>query len=97
MILEKAYSFFNKPGLLKKNEQKVFNAFHFGLTGMALSEGLLEIPPSPQLVEFIKVALDPRSQVDFDALLENSFSRKDLLPALNTSPDYVCPDYLVSW
>ena len=29
MILEKAYDFFNKPGLLRKSEQVVFNAFHF--------------------------------------------------------------------
>jgi tetratricopeptide (TPR) repeat protein len=97
MILEKAYVFFNKPGLLRKNEQKVFNAFHFRLLKDRETEGLTELLPSPQIIDYLKKALDPRLQVDFTALLNDSLSRKDPLPALNDSPDFACPDYLVGW
>lgn len=97
MVLEKAYEFFNKPGLLKKNEQVVFNAFHFRLLNMEEAGGLSEIPPSPQIVEFLKRELDPRNQLDFDELLKESLSRAEKLPELNMTPDYMTPDYLASW
>ncbi len=97
MVLEKAYEFFNKPGLLKKNEQIVFNAFHFRQLGMKESGGLTEIPPSPQVIDFLRHELDPGNHVDFNQLLEDSLSRKEKLPQLNTSPDYTVSDYLASW
>ena len=97
MILESAYEFFNKPGQLKKNEQRVFNAFNFRLLGLESTGGLTEIPPSAQITEFLREALDPRRQVDISKLLEDSFSRKDAMPVLNAQPDFACPDYLASW
>jgi len=97
MILEKAYEFFNKPGLLKKNEQLVFNAFHFRLLGLEAAGGLTEIPPSPQIVEFLKRELDPKNHVDLAALMEDSLSRKEELPALTVTPDFTVADYLASW
>ncbi|HEX9745681.1 MAG TPA: hypothetical protein VGB30_09660 [bacterium] len=97
MILEKAYNFFNKPGLLKKNEQRVFNAFNFAELGLETTGGLADIPASPQLVDFIKGELDPKKQLDVDRILEDSASRKDPLPAINTSADFNVPDYLIQW
>jgi len=97
MVLEKAYEFFNKPGLLKKNEQVVFNAFHFRQLGLEAAGGLTEIPPSPQVVEFIRKQLDPRNHFDLKVLLNDSLKRQEKLPELNTSPDYAVADYLASW
>lgn len=97
MILERAYEFFNKPGLLKKNEQKVFNAFHFKLLNLQQSEGLPDIPPSPQIIEYLKKELDPKNQVNLEFLLADSYQRKDVLPVLNSSVDFACPDYLIGW
>jgi len=97
MVLEKAYEFFNKPGHLKKNEQVVFNAFHFRQLGLEAAGGLTEIPPSPQVVEYIRKQLDPKNHVDLKELLNDSLKRKEKLPELNTSPDYSVPDYLASW
>ncbi|MCX6646137.1 MAG: tetratricopeptide repeat protein [bacterium] len=97
MVLEKAYDFFNKPGLLKKNEQKVFNAFHFRMLGMEETEGLSEIPPSAQVVEFLMNELKPGNNVDFQGLLEDSLKRVEKIPEISTAPDYSTPDYLASW
>jgi tetratricopeptide (TPR) repeat protein len=97
MVLEKAYEFFNKPGLLKKNEQKVFNAFHFRQLHLEGSDTMGDIPPSLQVAEFLKKTLMPRDYADYSALLEDSMSRKDAMPHLNKAPDFSCPDYLVSW
>ncbi len=97
MVLEKAFQFFNKPGLLKKNEQKIFNAFHFGQLQLEGTDTMSDIPPSPQVSEFLRASLRPNDQVDIQALWEDSMSRKDALPELNETPDYECPDYLVSW
>ncbi len=97
MLLEKAYSFFNKPGLLKKNEQMVFNAFHFRQLNLEGTEGVGDIPPSPQVTRFLRKALDPNAQVNCEELLEDSLHRTDILPELNTALDFACPDYLVSW
>ncbi|MFH1675507.1 MAG: tetratricopeptide repeat protein [bacterium] len=97
MVLEEGYSFFNKPGLLKKNEQKVFNAFHFRLLGLEGTESLSDIPPSPQIIEFLKEELDPRKQIDIDKLMANSMGRPMKLPEPDTSPDFNCPDWLSSW
>ncbi len=97
MVLEKAYEFFAKPGLLKKNEQLVFNAFHFRQLGLEAAGGLTEIPPSPSVVEYLKTQLNPKTHVDLGALLEDSLSREETLPELTTSPDYSVPDYLASW
>jgi len=97
MVLEKAYDFFNKPGLLKKNEQKVFNAFHFRQLGLEEAGGLSEIPPSPSIVEYLKEQLDPRNHVNYEDLLEESSKMKFDLPELNTTPDLMVPDYLASW
>jgi len=97
MILEKAYEFFAKPGLLRKNEQVVFNAFHFRQLSDAEAGGLSEIPPSPQIVEHLRRELDPRNHVDYDGLLKDSLEADERLPKLNTSPDFNVPDYLASW
>ena len=97
MVLEKAYTFFNKPGLLKKNEQKVFNTFNFNMLGVEGTEGLADIPLSPPILDYLRLELDPKAQVDLEALIKLSFEGKDNLPELNKSPDFVCPDYLASW
>jgi len=97
MILEKAYEFFNKPGLLRKNEQVVFNAFHFRQLSIVDTGGLSEIPPSPDIVAHLKAELDPRNHVDYDILLKDSMETEEHLPELNKSPDYNVPDYLASW
>lgn len=97
MTLEKGYQFFNKPGLIKKNEQRVFNAFHFRQLGMEETEGLTEIPPSSVVVEFLRKQLDPRNNVDLEALLKESFKRKENIPDINMAPDFSVPDYLASW
>ena len=97
MVLEKAYDFFNKPGLIKKNEQKVFNAFHFRMLGMEETEGLREIPPSSHVVEFLRNVLKPANNIDFNSLLEDSLKRDIKLPEISSSPDFSAPDYLASW
>ena len=97
MILEKAYDFFNKPGLLRKSEQVVFNAFHFRQLSAVETGGLSEIPPSPLIIEHLKKELDPRNHVDYDQLLNDSMETKESLPELNVSPDFNVPDYLASW
>jgi hypothetical protein len=97
MVLEKGYQFFNKPGLIKKNEQKVFNAFHFKQLGMEETEGLTEIPPSSVVVEFLRKQLDLRNNVDMEVLVKESFKGKVSVPEINTAPDFSVPDYLSSW
>ncbi|MCK4721206.1 hypothetical protein KAU08_11120 [bacterium] len=97
MVLEKGYQFFNKPGLIKKNEQKVFNAFHFKQLGMEETEGLTEIPPSSVVVEFLRKQLDLRNNVDMEVLVKESFKGKVSVPEINTAPDFSVPDYLASW
>ncbi len=97
MVLEKAYDFFNKPGLLKKNEQLVFNAFHFRQLSMEEAGGLSEIPPSPQVVDYLKHELDPKNHVNFTELFELSLARKEKLPVVSTTPDLTVADYLSSW
>jgi len=97
MVLEKAYEFFNKPGLLKKNEQMVFNSFHFRFLSLEEAGGLSEIPPSPQIVDYLRNQLDPNKQVNFTRLLEDSLGRQDVIPELDTTPDLNVPDYLASW